>query len=76
MNLKVWFGRMFNDNRTEEGLNNVRTVGREDGVTITNSYADGFLEGVSDVLNARLTGFHHIEADAAPPVKRIASKKK
>ena len=79
MNLKVWFSKMFNDNRTDEGLRIVRSVGKDDGVAMTTAYADGFLEGVGEVLQTRLIGFHQVvdtTASQAPVVKRITARRK
>ena len=78
MNLKLWFEKMFDDNKTDEGLVNVRTSGRNDGLAMTNAYADGFLEGVGEVLHTRLNGFHRVIETSATPlqnVKKIGSKR-
>ncbi len=79
MNLKLWFSKMFDDNRTDEGLRIVRSAGKDDGVAMTTAYADGFVEGVGEVLHARLIGFHQVidtTAIPAPVVKKITARRK
>ena len=79
MSLKLWFGRMFSNNRTDEGIANVRTAGKADGLAFTTAYADGFLEGVGEVLNSRLNGFHSVIETTAKPartLKKIEAKRK
>jgi hypothetical protein len=79
MNLKLWFGMMFSNNRTDDGLAGVRGVGKSDGQAMTNAYADGFLDGVGEVLHARLNGFHQVietTSTPAPPIKKITARRK
>ena len=79
MNLKLWFEKMFDDNKTDEGLVNVRNTGKSDGLAMTNAYTDGFLEGVGEVLHARLNGFHQVIETTATPLlsaRRITAKRK
>ena len=66
MTLKTWFIGIFSNNKSAEGLEAVREVGKCDGRELAAAYGDGFLEGVNEVLNDRLKSFHGtIETTAA-----------
>lgn len=60
MNIKSFFVGIFGANRTDEGVEAVRERGKEDGRELATSYADGFFEGIREVLEERNNGFKQV----------------